>query len=147
LIVIVPLLAQPPVAVAELWTLGIVARMAIIPFVIVTWLIHASIAAVLSAPVVLFSRKRIHWRRYELLVFVIPFAIWFSLCGFTGIRSKTLSNAAIEPAMFSLAVPIAALVRVVIGARISERACVAGLIAAVSVVAVGVYFLVPGLPE
>jgi hypothetical protein len=133
--------------VAQLFSLGIVARMAIIPFILVTWLIHAGIAAILSVPIVYFSRKRIHWRRYELLVFIIPFGIWFALCGFTGIRSKTLSNAAIEPAIFGLAVPIAALVRVAIGARISERACVASLIAAVSVVAVCIYFLVPGLPE
>jgi hypothetical protein len=121
--------------------------MEIVPFVIVTWLIHVGIAAVLSAPIVFFSRKRIHWHRYELLVFVIPFAIWFALCGFTGIRSKTLSNAAVEPAMFSLAVPIAALARVIVGTRISERACIASLIGAVSVVAVAIYFLVPGLPE
>jgi hypothetical protein len=96
-------------AVAQLFSLGIVARMAIIPFIFVTWLIHAGIAAILSAPIVYFSRKRIHWRRYELLAFIIPFGIWFALCGFTGIRSKTLSNAAIEPAIFGLGVPIAAL--------------------------------------
>ena len=121
--------------------------MAIIPFILVTWLIHAGIATILSAPIVYFSWKRIHWCRYELLVLIIPFGIWFALSGLTGICSKTLSNAAIEPAIFGLAVPIATLVRTAIGARISERACVAGLITAVSVVAVGIYFLVPGLPE
>jgi hypothetical protein len=121
--------------------------MEIVPFVIVTWLIHAGIGAVLSAPVVLFSRRRVHWRKREFLVFVMPFAIWLALCEFTGIRSKSLSNAAIEPAMFALAVPMAALIRVIIGTRISERACVAGLIAAVSAVAIAVYFCVPALPE
>lgn len=121
--------------------------MEILPFVIVTWLIHGVVAGILSTPVVYFSQKRVHWRRYELLVLVIPFCFWFALCGFTGIRSKTLSNAVIEPAMFSLAVPVAALMRVIIGTRISEKACIIVLISAVSIVAIGVYFLFPSFPE
>jgi hypothetical protein len=82
-----------------------------------------------------------------MLVFVIPFAVWFALCCFAGVRSKTLSNGAIEPVVFGFDVPVAAFVRVAIGTRISDRACVTGLIGAVSAVSVVVYFCVPDLPE
>jgi hypothetical protein len=121
--------------------------MEIVPFVVITWLIHAGIAGILSAPIVYFSRKRIHWHRRELLVLIIPFGIWFVLSGFTGIRPKSLANAAFEPAIFGFAVPIVALVRVVIGPRVSESVWFPILIGAVSVVAVSVYFAVPLLPE
>ena len=120
--------------------------MEIIPFILVTWLIRAGIAAVLSAPIIYFSRKRIHWHKGELAVLVIPFLIWI-LCGFIGVLPKSLSNAFIEPAMISVAVPIAALARVALGARISEKVCSISLIGAVTVVAICLYFIVPCLPE
>jgi hypothetical protein len=68
------------------------------------------------------------------------------LCAFTS-SEKTLANATVEPAILSLAVPVAALIRVAVGSRTSGKLCVAGLIAAVSIVAFGIFFLVPVLPE
>ena len=118
-----------------------------VPIMLWVWLIHAGIAAILSAPVVYFGRKRVHWHWHELLVFVVPFGIWFALNGILDFVPKNLSNVVIEPVIFGLAVPLAALVRVAIGTRISESASVKSLIGAVSVVAVGVFFMVPCLPE
>ncbi len=111
----------------------------------ILWLIHAGITAVLLAPIVYLGRKRVHWRRCELLVFVIPFGVWLALCS-TGIVNKSEANS-FEPVILSLAVSIAALIRLAIGTRISENVCIASLIAAVSAVASGVYFFIPGLPE
>ena len=121
--------------------------MEIIPFIIVTWLIQASIALVLSAPVIYFSRKRIHWRRSELAVLIIPFLVWLVLGGVIGFLPKSLANAFIEPVIISITVPMVALIRVAVGTRISEKMCSASLIGVVTVVAVSVYFIVPCLPE
>lgn len=111
------------------------------------WLMHAALAGVLSAPVVHFGRRRVHWRSWELLALVLPFTIW-SVLMFSelAIGKKSLSNLA-EPFYFAAAIPVAALIRVALGSRMSERVCAGCLIAAVCLVAVGVFFLVPPLPE
>ena len=110
------------------------------------WFVHAAIATVLSAPIVFFGRKRVHWRSWELLALVLPFIVW-SLLMFSDLSTgKSLANLG-EPFYFSFAVPVAALVRVAVGTRIAERTFAGCLIAALCVVAVGVFFIVPPLPE
>jgi len=59
---------------------------------------------------------------------------------------KCLSNLA-EPFAFALAVPVAAFVRVALGSRVPEKICAGILIASVCVVAAGVFFVMPPLPE
>ena len=111
------------------------------------WAMHAAIAGVLSAPVVFFGRNRVHWRYWELLVLVLPFVVWTVLMSSelsTG--RKSLANLG-EPFYIAVAVPVIALVRVAIGTRIPERACAGALIALMSIIAGGVFFLVPPLPE
>jgi hypothetical protein len=51
-----------------------------------------------------------------------------------------------EPFYFSFAIPVAASVRVIVGAHF-ERACSIGLVGLLSLVAAGVYMWVPALPE
>ncbi len=111
------------------------------------WLMHAALAGVFLAPVVIFGRRRVHWHSWELLVLVLPFTIW-SVLMFSelAIGKKSLSNHA-EPIYFAAAIPVAALIRVALGTRMSERVSAGCLIAAVCLVAVGVFFFVPPLPE
>lgn len=111
------------------------------------WLTHAGFAGVLSAPVVLLGRRRVHWRAWESLVLVLPFTIW-SVLMFSELATgkKSLANLG-EPFYFAAAIPVAALIRVALGSRVSERVCAGSLIAAVCFVAVGVFFFVPPLPE
>jgi hypothetical protein len=80
-------------------------------------------------------------------VLAIPFGLWLALTGFTGLVSKSLSNAAIEPTLFGAAVPVALLLRVLLGKRLPDRASAACIIGAVTVAAVCVCFAVPCLPE
>jgi hypothetical protein len=114
---------------------------------LIAWVFHFGIAAILSAPILYFGRKRYNWQPREWLVLVIPFGVWFVVTGFIGSRPKSLSNVFIEPLILGLAFPFAALCRVIVGTRISERVCVASLIAVLSLVAVGVYYTFPCLPE
>lgn len=111
------------------------------------WAMHTGIAGVLTAPVVFLSRKRVRWRYWELLVLVLPFSVW-SVLMFSELSTgrKSLANL-VEPLYFAAAVPLGALVRVVVGTRIPERVCAGGLIAGICIVAGAVFFLVPPLPE
>jgi hypothetical protein len=111
------------------------------------WSIHTGIAAVLSAPVIYFGRKRVHWRSWELLTFVLPFLIWTCLM-FSDLATgeKSLSNLG-EPFVFALAIPIAALLRVVFAKSVSEPLCSGILILLVCLAAITVFFTVPSLPE
>ena len=111
------------------------------------WLLHVVIAGVFTAPIVFLGRKRVHWRAWETVVFVLPFAVWAVLMfSDLSIEHKSLANLG-EPFYFAAAVPVAALVRVAIGRRITEHFAAGSLIAVMCVIASGVFFLVPPLPE
>ena len=114
---------------------------------LMVWLLHAIIAGILSAPIVILGRKRVHWHLWELLTFIIPFALWTALF-FSELSTgrKSLANFG-EPNYFALAIPLAALVRVAVGSRVSQRVCAIALIGVLSGLAVGIFFIVPSLPE
>jgi hypothetical protein len=109
------------------------------------WALHSAVGSVLSAPVVLLGRRRVHWGLLDLLAFLVPFAAWLALM-YTSWVGKSLANLG-EPIFFGLAIPVAALVRVIVGAHIEERACSIGLVGLLSLVAAGVYWWTPSLPE
>lgn len=113
---------------------------------VVIWLMHAGIATTLSAPIFFFGRKRVHWQWWELSAFVLPFAIWLLFMSSEFSTKKSLANL-MEPFYFSLAIPLAALLRVAVGTRISERFCAGVLIAVLCAVAAVVFLVVPSLPE
>ena len=115
--------------------------------VIKGWLIYVLIAGVLASPIVFFGRRRVHWQWWETLVFIIPFFIWMALMlsEFSTGR-KSLANLG-EFVFISLAIPIAALVRVALGMRVRERVCAGSLFALLCLTAAGVFWLTPMLPE
>ncbi len=110
------------------------------------WLMHAGVAAVLSAPIVFFGRRRVNWQMWALTDFVVPFIIWVCLMDSPLSVGKSLANLA-EAFFVSLAVPVAALVRVAVGRAIDERICAGILLAALCCTAAMVFFIVPPLPE
>jgi hypothetical protein len=109
------------------------------------WAVHSAIGALLSVPVVLMGRRRVHWGLSDLLAFLVPFAVWLALMNASSV-GKSLSNLG-EPIYFGLAIPVAALVRVIVGAHFEERACSIGLVSLLSLGAAGVYWWTPSLPE
>ena len=102
---------------------------------------HAGVALVLTAPVILWGRKRVHWYFWELLAFVVPYLIWWGLF-FMDLKMKSLANLA-EPIFISLFLPVAAIVRVRIGGSTKERSVALRLQVTLCVIAIAVYFVVP----
>jgi hypothetical protein len=109
------------------------------------WGVHSAIGAALSAPVIVLGRRRVHWGLLDLLVFLLPFAVWLFLMNVSSV-GKSLANLG-EPIYLSLTFPVAALARVIVGAHFEERACSIGLAGLLSLVAAGVYWWTPPLPE
>ncbi len=105
------------------------------------WFSHCVVWATLSAPIVLFGRERVRWNFSDLLAFLIPFGIWLALMNHSD-EGKSLSNLA-EAFYFSFAIPVAALIRVVVGGRFDERVCSITLVGILSLVAAGVYRWMP----
>jgi hypothetical protein len=111
------------------------------------WMMHALLAAALTAPVVFFGRRRVHWLWWESAVFILPFSVWTAL-SFSDLPAgnKSLGNL-VEPFYFSFAILVAAIIRVAIGNRPGNRIIAGILVSAVCGVAAAVFFFVPSLPE
>ena len=102
-----------------------------------------------SVPIIIWGSvsERVHWRRLDGLAIVLPFLTWLALmCSGVAAGRKSWTNIA-EPIYFSFAVPVAALVRFIVGTRIRESVCSASLIALLCLVAGVVFFFTPLLPE
>lgn len=110
------------------------------------WLLHAVFGAILAFPIIYFGRKRIHFQRSELLIFIIPFSIWAFLMSTDLSLGKSLANLG-EPFYFVWGIPLAAGIRVMIGTRVPENRFAIALIVLVSIFAVIVFFATPPLPE
>ena len=122
--------------------------MTTIPFILITWLIHAGVAVVVISPVVFLTRKRVHWHTWELLAVVVPFGIWWILMLSdlsTGI--KTLSNMVIEPGILALTLALGALARVAMSASIPEKTASKITLVALCFGAAVLFRIVPGLTE
>jgi hypothetical protein len=91
------------------------------------------------------GRKRIHWGLLDLLAFLLPFAVWAALM-FASSSGKSLANLA-EPFYFSFAIPVAALVRVMVGTHVDERTRSICLVALLCLTAAAVYVWTPAIPE
>ena len=109
------------------------------------WGVHSVIGAVFSAPIVWFGRKRAHWSLLDLLAFLLPFSVWGALMNAHSM-GKSLANLG-EPFFFAFAIPVAAIIRVIVGAHVEERACSISLVVLLNLVAASVYWWTPALPE
>ncbi len=116
-----------------------------IGLILLLWSYHALIAGVLSAPIVFFGRKRAHWQACELIAFLMPFSFW-ALFMFLGSRSKSMANFG-EFVVVALAIPLAALGRVVVGGGKKQLEYSWLWILLLCGIAVATYFVVPSLPE
>ena len=78
----------------------------------------------LSLPLWYFGRRRARFRWWELSVLVLPLAIWLIL--FLVSTQKSLGNL-VEALMLGLSVPLAVLIRVVVGNAV-PKGIIAGLL-------------------
>ncbi|MBN8458101.1 MAG: hypothetical protein J0M04_09695 [Verrucomicrobia bacterium] len=119
-----------------------------IPYILIAWVIHAVVAAVVVSPVVFLTRQRVRWQWWELFAVVIPFGVWAAMmCSDMSTGSKTLSNFVIEPCVLSLALAFGALARVSMSARIPEKTASAAILVGLCLVAAGVFWMIPALGE
>jgi len=120
--------------------------MELILYLVFFWLIPTGIAAAISLPIIILGRHRVRWRVWELLAFVLPFAVWFALryCFPLPSEAKGIANMG-EPIYFTAGIPIVILLRVLVGKRIPETVSAVALIAILCAAAASVYFFTPNL--
>jgi hypothetical protein len=110
------------------------------------WIAHMVLALPLTLPIVWFARRRVDWRRWELLVFVLPFCTW-GLLVLAEFHKKSDGNFVYEFSALGFSVPVAALLRAAIGAKFSQPLVAAILIGMACLLIAGVYFFLPLLPD
>ena len=118
------------------------------PSILFAWLIHAVVAAVLTLPLVYWTRNKVHWLRWEAVAFVVPFFVWMILMA-SGLSTgkKTLSNFLVEPGMLGVCVALGALARIGIRRGPSDRVGPSLTLAGLCFLAAGVFWIVPALSE
>jgi hypothetical protein len=119
-----------------------------LPFILFTWLIHAVVGGVLSLPLVYWSRNTVRWHRWEALAFLVPFTVWTLLTvSDLSAGKKTLSNLLLEPAVLGACLAVGALVRIAAGDATSGRLAPRLTLAGLCLLAAGVFWILPALPE
>ncbi len=115
--------------------------------IVFAWILQTIVAAVPTALVVVLARRRVHWNAWELLAFFLPFLVW-TLLMFSDLSTgrKSLANLT-EAAGLGIAISGAAIVRAVYGSRVKEPGFAWVLIGVLCIVAAGLFFFVPLLPE
>ena len=100
--------------------------LATIVVVLIAWLIYLLPAVLLCLPICYLGRKRAQFMAWELSVFVLPFIAWLTL--FSVSKDKTLGNL-VEAAIVGGAIPIATIIRVLLGKRVNRILVATSLIA------------------
>ena len=91
---------------------------------LVAWIVYLLPGVILSLPIWYWGRRRARFMWWELGVFILPFIIW--LCFFLIAKDKSPGNLW-EAFILGGAVPVAALIRIIIGTNLN-RHVVAGCV-------------------
>ena len=91
---------------------------ATIAVVLLAWLIYLLPAVFLSVPVCLLGHKRAEFRWWEAGAFILPFIVWL-VCFALLPAGKSLGNI-VEALVLGFAVPLGAVIRVIVGARLNR---------------------------
>ncbi len=104
------------------------------------------VAAAISTPIIYFGRKRVRWEVWEIIAFILPCVAWSLLMGSDLSLGKSMANLG-EPIFFAPAIPLAALIRVLLARALPERFVSVMLQLILCAIAVATFFLTPPLPE
>ncbi len=110
---------------------------------LVAWIIYVLPGVLLLLPLWYWGRKRARFMWWELSVFILPFIIW--LCFFLRAKDKSLGNF-VEAFILGVAVPVAALIRIIIGSNLNRSFLAAGLMFLICAVAVLLGTMFPEVP-
>jgi hypothetical protein len=97
-------------------------------------------AALMSSPFWIFGRRRARWIWWEFAILIVPYIVWVA-CLFINKRGKGLQNV-LEMFWLGCTVPLAAIVRVLIGSRVNRKVVASSLIAIYSVAAIVLWAVV-----
>jgi hypothetical protein len=109
------------------------------------WFAQAVLALLLSSPLLYLARKRVIWRPWEAMVFVLPYAVWLT-CFLKFGEGKSMSNLG-ECFTIACIIPVAVLTRIVTPGHKLQWLYSSILIFAMCLVAIVVFWLTPPLPE
>ncbi|KQC14307.1 MAG: hypothetical protein APR63_14600 [Desulfuromonas sp. SDB] len=109
------------------------------------WLLHLIPVLLISSPIWFFARKRVKWTIWDFLIVILPFLIWVS-CLITYSEGKSLSNL-VEGIWLGWVVPLATVIRMVVGDRVNQKKLSIILLAVLCGVGVALWKFMPGLPE
>lgn len=109
-------------------------------FIAIVWLCHAVTALVPSAMILALGSKRVHLHWWELSALICPFGVWVML--FLSNQTRGDLGYIIDAVgCISISVPVAALARVIAGARVTEWRCATFLLCVLCLVAAIIAFL------
>jgi len=114
--------------------------------VAITYLFFAVPAILLALPVWFFGRHRIKWSGFDVLVFVIPWAVWALVFTF-GPRDASLSSAIVESVVLGFLSPLALVIRVIGGDKWNPKYSRIIGMAAVSIIGILLWGFVPFIGE
>lgn len=111
----------------------------------VLWVLYLVPAIVPSLPIWFFGRRKAKWMSWELSVLVLPYLVWVTV-GVTNIKPKSIANLE-EAALIGCLVPIALLIRALVGQKVDRGVVASGILVALCMGAFLIYWFVPMLPE
>jgi hypothetical protein len=106
----------------------------IIALVVLAWLLYLLPAVPLSLSLCYFGRKRVQFMWWELGAFILPFIVWLIVSVFS--KDKGLWSLLVEVLILGCTVPVAALVRVIVGSAVNRSLMAGSLMFLICVVAV-----------
>ncbi len=112
---------------------------------LIIWLLYLVPAAVLSAPLWFFGRKRVQWTVLDFAALVLPLLPWLVLI-VAGPQPKSLANL-IEVGWLGALAPLVPILRLLVKNQVPGRRVAAYGMLIVSLIGVIIYFQTPGLPE
>ena len=137
-------------------SIGMKGRMAITT-ILFFWVLSAAPAIVLSAPAIGLGWQRVRWYWWEMFAFILPVSTWFmAMCLWQehynephgiAFSNKGVGNVFIEPVLLGLCVPIAALIRILLGKgrALEQRGVAVATLLGLSLVGLLIFFAVPYL--
>ncbi len=113
----------------------------VIALVVIAWLIYLLPAVIPSLLTSYLGRRRAQFMWWELSAFVLPFVVWVLLALLS--KDKGLWSPMVEVFILGCTVPVAALIRVIVGRAVNRDLMAGSLIFVICVLAILVGFIVP----
>jgi len=117
----------------------------IIAFWAVLWAFHLIPSLLIALPIWIKGRRRVSWCWCDYALIILPFTTWALLMNYHD-AGKSLANLT-EGIWLGCLIPVAAIVRIIAVSRKGQRLLSFFLLLLFCLIAVGLWYFVPTLPE